>query len=83
MIVYQKDGKDYVLMSNNSRGLMKISLVDVDKTQPITKHVNDKAGLPYETIKDLKGVMQLDRLDKENARLSSSVPTMALITWIR
>jgi len=67
MIIYQKDGKDYVLMANSSRGLMKISLVDVDKVEGITKHVKDKAGLPYETIKDLKGVMQLDRLDKENA----------------
>src|SRR5439155_24342555 len=46
MIVYQKDGKDYVLMSNNSRGLMKISLVDLDKTQGINKPVRDKAGLP-------------------------------------
>ncbi len=24
MIVYQKDGKDYLLMTNNSRGVMKI-----------------------------------------------------------
>src|SRR5438105_5251018 len=41
--------------------------VDVDKTEAITKPVRDKAGLPYEVIKDLKGVRQLDRLDRENA----------------
>jgi hypothetical protein len=67
MIVYQKDGKDYVLMSNSSRGLMKISLVDLDKAQGITKPVSNTAGLTYDTITSIKGVLQLDRLDKENA----------------
>jgi hypothetical protein len=67
MIVYQKEGKDYILMANNRRGLMKISMVDIDKVDAINKPVNGTAGLPYETIKDLKGVLQLDRLDRENA----------------
>jgi hypothetical protein len=67
MIVYQKDGKDYVLMANSSRGLMKISTENIDKIDGITEHVNDKAGLTYETISSLKGVQHLDRLDKENA----------------
>jgi hypothetical protein len=67
MIVYQKDGKDYILMANNARGLMKISTDGVDKAEPITEHVRDKAGLTYETIKGVKGVEHLDRFDKENA----------------
>ena len=67
MIVYQKDGKNYILMANSARGLMKISTQDIDKIEAITKHVKLKAGLPYETIKDAAGVQRLDRLDKDNA----------------
>jgi hypothetical protein len=69
MIIYQKDGKDYVLMANSDRGLMKISLENVDKVEPIKSRVADKAGLSYETIAGVKGVQHLDRLDKENALL--------------
>ena len=67
MIVYQKDGKDYILMANSSRGLMKVSTENIDKIEGITKPVKDKAGLPYETIAGVKGVEQLDKLVKDNA----------------
>jgi hypothetical protein len=69
MVVYQKDGKDYVLIANNARGVMKVTTDNIDKIEGITEPVRGggTAGLPYETIKDLKGVEQLDRLDKENA----------------
>jgi hypothetical protein len=67
MIVYQKDGKDFILMANNSRGVMKITTENIDKIEGITQRQSDKAGLPYETIGALKGVQHLDRLDKENA----------------
>jgi hypothetical protein len=65
--VYQKDGKDYVLMANSARGVMKVSLEGLGKAEGITSRVPDKAGLTYETIKDLKGVQQLDRFDKDHA----------------
>jgi hypothetical protein len=67
MIVYQKDGKDCLLMSNSARGVMKVDLSSVDKIDGITAHVKSVAGLPYETIEGLKGVKQLDRLDKDHA----------------
>jgi len=67
MIVYQKDGKDYVLMANNNRGLMKIPTEGLDKVEGITQRVPDKAGLQYETVASLKGVQQLDRFDKDHA----------------
>jgi hypothetical protein len=63
MIVYKKDGKEFLLMSNNSRGVMKIP-TDRFATQPgITAPVSDRAGIAYETIASLKGVEQLDLLD--------------------
>jgi len=67
MIVYQSGGKDYALMANSSRGVMKISLEGVDKAAGITEKISDKAGTPYETITSLKGVTELDRLNKGNA----------------
>ena len=69
MIVYQKDGKDFILIANNSRGVMKVSTDNIDKVEPITAPVRGggTAGLKYETIAALKGVEQMDRQDKENA----------------
>ncbi len=69
MIVYKKDGKDYLLLANATRGVMKVDLAEVDKTSGIVDPIKTTAGLQYETIKELKGVNQLDRLDKEHALL--------------
>jgi hypothetical protein len=69
MIVYQKDGKDYLLLANNSRGIMKISTDQIEKSESIEAPVRDggKKGLPYETIESWKGIDQLDRLDNQHA----------------
>jgi hypothetical protein len=67
MIVYKKGGKDYVLMANSSRGVMKIGLEGVDKIESISSPVRGTAGLKYETIKDLKGVEKLDAFGQEHA----------------
>lgn len=67
MIVYQKDGKDYILMANSSRGIMKISTDNIEKAASITEKVADKQGQSYETIAAWTGVDQLDKLDPQNA----------------
>ena len=68
MIVYTKGGTDYVLMANSARGVMKIPTEGMDKAEPITaRPKGEKAGSPYETIAELKGVMQLDKLDADRA----------------
>lgn len=67
MIVYQKNGKDYILMANSARGMMKIATDGIDTKESISKRISDKAGLTYETIAALKDVQQLDRLDKNRA----------------
>jgi hypothetical protein len=74
MIVYKKDGKDYILMANNSRGIMKVSLEGIGKAEGITSQIRDKAGLKYETITALKGVEQLDRFDKDHAVVLMRTP---------
>ncbi|HEV3024316.1 MAG TPA: hypothetical protein VGX76_17695, partial [Pirellulales bacterium] len=40
---------------------------DFAGADPIEKQVPDKAGIGYETIDELKGVVQLDRWDADNA----------------
>jgi hypothetical protein len=69
MFVYEKDGKAYILMANSSRGVMKITTEPIEDIDSITQPVPDgrTAGLPYDTIEDLQGVMQLDRLDDSTA----------------
>jgi hypothetical protein len=70
MIVYHKGGKDYVLMANNARGLMKIALEGVDKAEGITDRIKGTAGLKYETIKSMGNkVQKLDAFGKEHALL--------------
>ena len=69
MIVYQKDGKDYLLMSNTSRGVMKIPTEHFGHQAGLTEPVSDgnQAGISYETIAQLTGVEQLDLLDDDHA----------------
>jgi hypothetical protein len=67
IIVYHKGGKDYALIANSSRGLMKVGLEGVDKIEGITSRINGTAGLKYDTIKDVKGVQKLDAFDKDHA----------------
>src|SRR5436190_2410064 len=66
MIVYHKDGHDFILMSNSSRGVMKMSAEGLEGFKPITAHT-DTAGVPYQTVATLKGVQQLDKYDDESA----------------
>jgi hypothetical protein len=66
MIIYQKGGKDYILMANTRRGVMKISTEGIDSVEPIVKRIAGTAGLKYETIKDLDGTVQLDAYDKDH-----------------
>jgi hypothetical protein len=71
IISYEKDGKQYLLLANNSRGVMKIATEGIEKQQGITEPVRGggTAGLKYDTIKDLTGVEQLDRLGDGHALL--------------
>ncbi len=71
MIVYKKGDQDYLLMANSARGVMKLKLskTDIEGTKAITSRIADTAGLPYETVKDLKGVVQLDKLNAKQAVL--------------
>ena len=69
MIVYQKNGRDYLLMSNNRHGVMKVPTQDFGSADPLTGIVPDgsTAGVPFEKVPAMAGVEQLDLLDDGHA----------------
>jgi hypothetical protein len=68
MIVYSQAGKDYILMANTSRGVMKISTERFATEPAITERVpTGTAGVSFETVASLTGVQQLDKLDATHA----------------
>jgi hypothetical protein len=69
MIVYRKSGQDFILMSNNVRGVMKVPTSPFGKATAITTQIPETAGVPFETIAAMKGVQQLDLLDSSHALL--------------
>jgi hypothetical protein len=69
MIIYKKNGQDFILMSNNMRGVMKVPTSPFGKASAITTRIPDTGGVPFETIASMKGVQQLDLLDSSKALL--------------
>lgn len=69
MVVYSQGGKDYLLMANSSRGVMKVELTAIAKMEAIVSPVPDIAGLAFKTVADLQGVEHLDRFDDGHALL--------------
>lgn len=65
MIVYQRDGKNYFLLANSSRGVMKITADGIESAESIVTPVtgNGTKGLAYETVAGWTGVDQMDRFD--------------------
>ena len=64
MVLYKKNGKEFLLMSNTSRGVMKIPTADFATAAPITAPVTaETGGVPYEKITAMTGIQQLDLLD--------------------
>jgi hypothetical protein len=69
MITYTKDGKEYILLTNTSRGVMKMSTEGITSVEPIKQRINGTAGLKYETVGELTNVKQLDKLNGKSAVL--------------
>ena len=67
MIAYQKDGKQYLLMSNSRYGVLKIPTAEFGSASAITARVGGTAGPKAENIAAMPGVQQLDSLDAGRA----------------
>ena len=74
MVLYKKDGREFLLMSNTSRGVMKIPTEGFASATPITEPVRtETGGVGYETIASMKGIEQLDLLDSGRTIVLSRV----------
>lgn len=69
MISYTRDGADYLLLSNSSRGVMKISTSGLGTNDGLSEPVRGggTAGQAYETVNAFQGVVQMDRLGDDHA----------------
>jgi len=64
MIVMKKDGKSHVLMANTSYSTMKFDFESISKTEEsLTEKVKGTDGIDFESLPNMKGVVQLDNLD--------------------
>lgn len=69
MVGYEKEGKPFLLIANNNRGVMKVKCDKIAEIDGITSRINGTAGLSYDSIASLKGVEQLDKLGEGHALL--------------
>jgi hypothetical protein len=68
MILYRKDGKEFLLMANTSRGVMKIPTEGFASAEPITRPFSSEtAGVPYDQVPSMTRVQQLDLLDASHS----------------
>jgi len=68
MIVYKKGGQEFLLTTNNSRGVMKIPTGTFATATPITAPVDtETGGVPFEKVTSMTGIEQMDKLDDQNA----------------
>jgi hypothetical protein len=74
MVLYNKDGKQFLLMANTDRGVMKIPTASFATDAPITEPVEGTAGVKYETIASMQGIMQLDLLDATHSIVLARSP---------
>jgi len=84
MVVYQKDGKEYLLMANSARGVMKVSTDNIGREEGITERVGGGgvAGQEYVTVKQWEGVTQLDKLNDTHAIVVTEVDGKASLMTV-
>ena len=73
IIAYKKDGKDFALIANSARGVMKVGLEGVDKIEEIKTPIRGggTAGLKYDKVEGLAGTLQLDKTERQDRRRHS------------
>lgn len=75
MVLYRKDGKEFLLMSNNSRGVMKIPTEAFGTAAGITTKVDtETGGIAFEKIASMTGIEQMDLLDAQRSIVLARTP---------
>jgi hypothetical protein len=66
--VYKKGGQEFLLTTNNSRGVMQIPTRTFATAAPITAPVEtETGGVPFEKVTTMTGIQQMDKLDEEHS----------------
>ncbi|HJT88525.1 MAG TPA: hypothetical protein VJ732_11730 [Bryobacteraceae bacterium] len=75
MVPYKKNGHDYILVANTSLGMLKLKADNLETYKPIdSPTVTDVAGVPYDSLKDLRNVQQLAQLTNTSAVILTGKP---------
>jgi hypothetical protein len=64
MVLYEKDGRQYLLMANTRHGVLKIGTDPFGTAPGLTDRVEDTAGVPAEKVASMAGIVQLDLLSE-------------------
>jgi hypothetical protein len=62
---YQKNGRDFILMANSKRGLIRIDPNDLNAFRGSIDYPTAKAGVAYNTLIPGSRIRQLDILNKD------------------
>jgi hypothetical protein len=83
MIRYQKNGQEFLLMSNTSRGIMKVPTSSFASAAAIVSPVEtETGGVPYERVTSMTGVVQLDLLDQNRSIVIAGTPAALNLTAV-
>jgi hypothetical protein len=63
MVLYKKDGREFVLMANTRHGVLKIATDGFGTAPALKEPVPGTAGVPAEKVTSVTNVMQLDLLN--------------------
>jgi len=69
MIEYEKGGKQFILMANSARGIMKIGTEDLGTKELINTKISGKAGVAYDSIEGWENITQLAKLNDNQAAI--------------
>ncbi len=64
---YSKAGKEYILIANSTRGLIRMNPADLNAQKGTISRPTSKAGVPYKTLIPGRHLKQLDMLNKNYA----------------
>lgn len=69
MISYEKDGAEFLLLSNSARGVMKITTAGLTENKGLTEPVRGggTAGQGFDSVESMNGVLQMDKLNETHA----------------
>ncbi len=60
MLIYTKEEQDYLLITNSSRGVMKLAMAAMPDQEGLTERVGDTAGADIEQVDAFKGAVQVE-----------------------